>query len=51
MVERGRLRGLVDPQTTVLLSPISELHIFIFDDSYIAQGTPASCRAPAAIRG
>ena len=34
-----------------MMSPISELQIFIYDDSYIGQSAPACCRAPAAIRG
>ena len=33
------------------LSSISELQIFIYDDSYIGQSAPACSRAPAAIRG
>ena len=32
-------------------SSISELQIFIYDDSYIGQSAPAFFRAPATIRG
>ena len=33
------------------ISSISELQIFIYDDSYIGQSAPACWRAPAAMRG
>ena len=32
-----------------MMSPISELQIFIYDDSYIGQSAPACCRAPAGL--